>query len=245
MWKLSNKNREILYSGFSWLQRDLHCHLLPGIDDGSPDVETSIELIRHLSAAGIREFVCTPHVIQDMFRNTPETIQQALDKLRKAIQQEGLPVRISAAAEYMLDEFFLELLRSGQPLLTLNGKHILTELPWAIQPDNLEELAFEINTTNYHPVLAHPERYAYYHGKKDQYTRLKDLGFSLQMNLLSLLGYYGNHVTTAARYLLKEGMIDFLGTDLHHADHLAALTDSRSVKIFEQLLGDRRWNTFE
>lgn len=241
MWKFLNKKKPVLTS-FSWLKRDIHSHLLPGIDDGSPDVNTSIELLRHLSAAGIKEFVCTPHVIQDLYRNTPETINKALLTLQGAISKEGLDVKISAAAEYMMDEFFLQSLRNGDQLLTLNGNLLLTEFPFAIQPSNIDEISFELSTSRYQPLLAHPERYGYLYGNKGAFSRLKELGFLMQLNLLSLTGYYGKREAETARYLLKEGMIDYVGTDLHHATHLANLTDVRSQRIFEELLGDRIYN---
>lgn len=242
MWKLFSKKKQVNHPGFSWLRRDIHSHLLPGIDDGSPDVATSIELLRQLHAAGITEFVCTPHIIQDLFRNTPETIGNALRVLQTAITRAGLEVKIAAAAEYMLDEFFLDAIRSGKDLLTLKENLVLTELPYSIRPANLEEISFEISTSRYQPLLAHPERYGYLHNEKETYARLKELGFQFQLNLLSLTGYYGKNEAAIARFLLKENMIDFVGTDLHHATHLASLTNPRSVRIFEEWLGDRVYN---
>lgn len=242
MWKFLNKKKQPDLTAFAWLRRDIHSHLLPGIDDGSPDVETSIELFRNLSSAGIKEFVCTPHVIQDLYRNTPDTINKTLLTLQAAIKREGLDVKISAAAEYMMDEFFLQSVRDGEQLLTLNGDLILTEFPFAIHPSNIDELSFELSTSKYQPLLAHPERYGYLHGNKNAYARLKELGFLMQLNLLSLTGYYGKREAETARFLLKEGMIDYVGTDLHHATHLANLTDVRSQRIFEDLLGDRVYN---
>jgi len=230
---------------FSYLARDIHCHLLPGIDDGSPDVETSIELIKSLSAVGINRFICTPHVIGDMFRNTPVTIKAALDVLKGACQEHGLDTEISAAAEYMMDDYFIELLRKKQPLLTLTKNYILTELSYASMPDNLEQIAFEINVNNYQPLMAHPERYFYYHKNYDAFFRLKELGFFLQVNLLSLTGYYGTPAAKAAHFIFKNGLVDFVGTDLHHVNHLKALTDHRSREIFYKVLGDRLYNNFE
>ena len=105
------------YPGFSWLSQDIHSHILPGIDDGSPDVETSIQLLQSLSDAGIRRFICTPHIIGDLYHNTPETINNALSKLKMAVQQKGMDLEISAGAEYMMDDHFLELLRNKEPLM--------------------------------------------------------------------------------------------------------------------------------
>lgn len=233
------------YPGFSWLSQDIHSHLLPGIDDGSPDVETSLQLLKSLSDAGIRKFICTPHVIGDMYRNTPETINNALEKLQKAVRQEGLDIEISAAAEYMLDDHFMELLRKKEPLMKLARNHILTELSYSTPPEKLEEISFEINVNNYQPIMAHPERYRYYHQNYEAYNRMKELGFLLQVNLLSLAGYYGKGVAKAAKYILDNHLADFVGSDLHHFNHLNVLTDIKSVELFERYLGDRVYNEFK
>lgn len=240
-----NKKKTIpLYSGFSWLAQDIHSHLLPGIDDGSPDVETSLQLLHSLSDAGIKKFICTPHIIGDLYRNTPSTINNALEILKKACLQNGMDIQLHAAAEYMLDDHFMELLRKKEPLLTLEKNYILTELSYATSPNNLEQFAFEIVTNNYQPLMAHPERYPYYHKDYGAYTRLKELGFLLQVNLLSLTGYYGKNVAKAARYILNNNLEDFVGTDLHHANHLSVLTDVKSVELFEKYLGHRIFNEF-
>ncbi|MEO8820574.1 MAG: CpsB/CapC family capsule biosynthesis tyrosine phosphatase [Ginsengibacter sp.] len=232
------------YRGFSWLSQDIHSHLLPGIDDGSPDIDTSLELLKSLSDAGIKKFICTPHVIGDMYRNTPEIINDALSRLQKAVRQNGISIELSAAAEYMLDDHFMELLRSKQPLMTLTQNYILTELSYSTPPEKLEEISFEINTSNYQALMAHPERYPYYHKNYEAYTHLKELGFLLQVNLLSLTGYYGKNVAKAAKYILDKGLADFVGTDLHHFKHLNVLTDSKSIELFEQYLGHKVFNEF-
>lgn len=232
------------FPGFSWLYQDIHSHLLPGIDDGSPNVETSIELIRGLQAAGISRFICTPHIIGDMYRNNKESITSALNILKAEVERQGLDIELSAAAEYMLDDHFMSLLRREEPLLTLKDNLVLTELNYSTPVDNLEEIAFEIITANYAPLMAHPERYHYYHKTPAMFHRLKELGFSLQVNLLSLTGYYGRHVAKTARYLFDNDLVDFVGTDLHHANHLRALTAPSSVKMFEKYLGNREFNHF-
>lgn len=240
-----SKKNIISYPGFTWLSQDIHSHILPGLDDGSPDLDTSLQLLQSLSDAGIRKFICTPHIIGDMYRNTPETVTDALAMLRNAVRQNGLRVEINAAAEYMMDDHFMELLRKKEPLLTLDKNYILTELSYSTPPTKLEEISFEININNYSPLMAHPERYPYYHKNYDAYTRMKELGFSLQVNLLSLTGYYGKNVAKAAKYILEHNLADFVGTDLHHFNHLKVLTDTRSIELFEKYLGDKVYNVFE
>lgn len=245
MWNLFKKNTTPAGSfDFRNLEQDIHSHLLPGIDDGSPDVATSIELLRGLMAAGIRKFICTPHVIGDLYRNTPETINRALELLKAECARQNIDVELSAAAEYMLDDYFMELLRKKEPLLTLTKSHVLTELSYATPPGNLEKIAFELGINGYQPLMAHPERYFYYHKNYDIYHRMKELGFLLQVNLLSVSGYYGKSAAKAAKYIIENNLHDFVGTDLHHFNHLNALTGAHSREILHNLLGTTTYNTF-
>ncbi|MCY7291605.1 MAG: histidinol phosphatase, partial [Ferruginibacter sp.] len=176
---------------------DIHSHILPGIDDGSPDVETSLTLIEGLIKLGITNSIATPHVIGDLYRNNNETINDALNTLRKAIAEKQLNFKVNAAAEYMLDAYFLELLQKKVPLLTVKNNMVLTEFSYAERPMNAESMVFAMITEGYQPILAHPERYPYYHNDYKQYHHLADLGFLLQVNLLSITGYYGKGVAKA------------------------------------------------
>ncbi len=239
------KNTNSLAYDFSNFHQDIHSHILPGIDDGSPDIETSIELIKALTAAGIHTFICTPHVIGDMYRNTPETIHFALDTLKEECRRQNINVNLSAAAEYMLDDYFMELLRKKAPLLTLAHNYILTELSFSTSPENLEKISFELNVQNYQPLMAHPERYIYYHKNYDAYYRMKELGFLLQVNLLSLIGYYGKSAAKAAHYILDNGLASFVGTDLHNMKHFNILTDPQHTSTFRKALKDTVFNNFE
>ena len=224
---------------------DIHSHILPGIDDGSPDLETSLKLVRGLLELGIRKCIATPHIIGDLYRNTPATINAALNQLKQACIDERIDMELSAAAEYMLDDHFMNLLNGSEPLLTLHKNIILTEIPYTMPPNNLEEMVFAIITQGYTPILAHPERYYYFHDQHDMYLRLNDLGFHLQLNLLSLTGYYGKNVAKAANYILKKGLASLVGTDLHHTRHLAALQDKKNRKLFHELLGAKKYNELE
>lgn len=206
---------------------DMHSHLLPGIDDGSPDVATSIALIRALQQVGYRKFITTPHIYPDLYPNTAATIAAAHQQLLEGLQAEGMEVDLHAAAEYFIDEFFSERLERGEPLLTLHRNWVLVEVSFVSPPADLNHIIFDMVTGGYQPVLAHPERYAFYHTKRDVYHRFKDQGCLLQINALSLVGYYGRGVQDAARYLVHEKLVDLVGTDLHHQRHMDALQDPR------------------
>jgi tyrosine-protein phosphatase YwqE len=207
----------------SWLKTDMHSHLLPGIDDGSKDVETSISLIKGMMGLGYTKIITTPHVLWDMYRNTTEIILAKLDILRDAVKQEGLAVEINAAAEYFLDDHVAGLLKNKEPLLTVSGNMVLVEFSLAYPSMSLKDMLFEMQMQGYQPIIAHPERYIYLENNKAFYDELKDLGCLFQLNLLSLGGYYGKSVQELANYLVKKSFYDLIGTDLHHFRHLDAL----------------------
>ena len=221
---------------------DIHSHILPGIDDGSPDIETSLELIRGLCKIGIRKSIATPHIIGDLYRNTPEIINTALEKLKAACEKANIDIELSAAAEYMLDDYFMELLKNKSPLLTLHKNILLTEISYSTAPDNLEAIVSRIIAGGYQPILAHPERYFFYHHNFDQYYRLKEMGFHLQVNLLSLTGYYGSGAKKAAKFIFEKGLVSLVGTDLHHHQHLTALSDQKNLAAIHRYLGDKIYN---
>ena len=221
---------------------DIHSHILPGIDDGAPDVETSILLIEGLMNLGITQSIATPHIIGDLYRNDATTINKALALVTDTLAEKQIDFKVTAAAEYMLDAYFLELLYSKTPLLTLKNNLLLTEFSYADKPYNVERLLFNIITEGYQPILAHPERYGYYHNDFKQYNYLNELGFLLQVNLLSFTGYYGKPAARAAAYLIKNNLASFVGTDLHHTRHLSALSDNRNRKLFTEILNNKRFN---
>ncbi|MEN0003601.1 MAG: CpsB/CapC family capsule biosynthesis tyrosine phosphatase [Bacteroidota bacterium] len=211
---------------------DMHSHLIPGIDDGAPDMDTAIMLIEGLKELGIERIITTPHVMSDLYPNTSATILSGRDEVRRELQQRGIHIGFDAAAEYLLDEGFEAKLQADN-LLTFGNQHVLVEMSFVAPPPNLENLLFQLQVKGYRPIMAHPERYLYWHATKEKYTALKEKGVQLQLNMLSLTGYYGESVKAVANYMLKKGLVDYLGTDLHHEQHLAQLKQIEKVAIFE------------
>ena len=197
--------------------------MLPGIDDGAKDLATSLELIRGMKELGYRKLITTPHIIWDMYRNTPAIINDKLELVRKAVKEEGIDIEIHAAAEYFLDEHVEELLKKKEPLLTVSGKKVLTEFSLAFPSMNTKDILFEMQVQGYQPIIAHPERYIYLQQNKEFYQELKDIGCLFQLNILALSGHYGRSVKDLAEYLLQKGFYDLVGTDLHHFRHLEEL----------------------
>ena len=205
---------------------DIHSHVIPGIDDGVETIEESVSMIRKMQDLGYTRIVTTPHVMWDCYKNTPEIILSGLEEVRQAVKDAGLTIQVDAAAEYFIDEHFVDLLATGQKLLTLPGNRLLVELPYSTQLMNTSETLFSIIENGYQPVLAHPERYTYFHSNPSIYKKLCDQGCELQVNVLSLSNYYGENVYKMAEWLLKNGLITYLGTDAHRMQHLDLISKS-------------------
>lgn len=219
----------------SFIGVDMHSHLLPGLDDGLQELDQTMEFMRKLQLMGYRKFICTPHILSDMYPNSPETILPKLEIVRSALLENKIDVQVDAAAEYMVDIDFENLVNENKRLLTFGKNFILIEMSYAAPSNNIESVIFNLKLKGLQPILAHPERYNYYLGNFKQFQRFIDLGCYLQVNLLSLLGYYGEPSKHTAISLLKKGMITFLGTDMHHENHLNALKSLASKKSFYKL----------
>jgi len=223
---------------YDFLRTDLHSHLLPGIDDGAQEMEQSLSLIQALLDMGFRKLITTPHVMSDLYPNTPAVIRERLSAVRKAAKDNGIEVELDAAAEYLMDEGFEALLEEGE-LLTLPGDRVLVEMSFIAAPPKLDEYLFRLQMKGYKPLLAHPERYLFFRENFGRYKELRDRGCDFQLNLLSLTGYYGKPVRENAVALLKAGLVDFLGTDLHHDRHAARLQAALEDKEIGRLLAGK------
>lgn len=209
---------------------DIHSHLLPGIDDGSKSTADTELLMDHMNGFGIKNFITTPHVMTNVWDNNESIIQNTLNQTIHTIDS-NLYERFSAAAEYMIDSYFTKRLEQ-ENLLTLKDDYILIEMSYLSPPINLYEIIFEIQLKGYRPILAHPERYIFFHQNFSEYEKLKSAGCTFQLNLLSTVDYYGKMITKIAGKLLKNELIDFVGTDIHHINHINAF--DRKISISEQ-----------
>jgi protein-tyrosine phosphatase len=219
-----------------WLQTDMHSHLIPGIDDGSPDLETSLELVKGFANLGYRKIITTPHILWDVYPNTRDIILDKYTGLKNAVIEAGIDIQIEVAAEYYIDEHFYGLLKNKTPLLTLGGNMVLVEFSMLSAPFDLQDMLFEMQLQNYQPVIAHPERYSYLNRKREVFDELRNSGCLFQLNLLSLQGYYGNAVKELAEYLLKKDYYDFAGSDLHHERHMAGLQKLKTANWMRNLM---------
>ena len=196
---------------------------------------TSLQLIKGFIELGYRKIITTPHVIWEIYANTPEIITKGIGELQAAVDKEGLDIELHAAAEYFIDDHFQEELKKKIPLLCISKNMVLVEFSMVTAPFDVQKIIFEMQMQEYQPVLAHPERYTYLNRNKSTYEDLKYAGCIFQLNLLSLTGYYGRTVQELAEYLLKNDYYELAGTDLHHAQHLSALQKLSSSPLYQKL----------
>lgn len=209
---------------------DIHSHVIPGIDDGSPSADISARLIQRMKSWGLTRVIATPHVTESTFENTPEIMDQAMNTLKEVLDARGIDIKLSHSAEYRLDDLFGREFASGN-ISPFPNDFLLVENSFIQEPWGLDETLFDLKVKGYNPILAHPERYSYYHSKKERYKKLHNDGTLFQINLLSLAGHYGRDVRRAAEYLIEQGMVDFIGSDLHnerHADVIEAYLSSKA-----------------
>lgn len=229
--KRSNQKNHT-YTDFSTIGLDMHSHLIPGVDDGAKDVEDSIQLIKGLSELGFRELITTPHTLQDIHPNTRESLQHG-----HSLLDGQLPTGISLtlSSEYYLDEQFQDRL-TANAVMPFKGNRLLVEFSQIVKPFDLEEVLFDLAIRGYQVVLAHPERYLFFHKQFNYYTRLKEMGVELQVNALSLTEHYGKGIKQIAEKLIEKNMINFIGTDIHHIRHLEILSRVPITKHFALLV---------
>lgn len=234
--KLFGKKEEVLPPlDLSFLKADMHSHLIPGIDDGSPSMDDTIVMLAKFESLGYKKVVTTPHIMSDYFRNGPETILPGLEEVRSVAGKMNLNIEVEAAAEYYFDETLLEKLKNREKLLTFGDNYVLFEFSFHSKPARTEELIFEFLTQGYQPVLAHFERYAWLEGSVDMAYQLREKGVNIQMNFGSLGGHYGPMVQKQAEKMVDEQLIDFAATDCHRIDHLMFLEQNLTRPYFHKL----------
>jgi tyrosine-protein phosphatase YwqE len=232
--KLWGKKEEIF--DYSLIGTDIHSHLIPGIDDGSPDPDTSIELINGLTHLGFKKLITTPHVMQDMYPNKRDDILFRYEVLKKDLDAKGIPVEIGVAAEYFLDDNFKKILANKEPLLSFGDNLVLVELSMVSEPLDYKEFLFEMQMQNYKPVIAHPERYIYHERNKEFFEDLKSAGYLFQLNIMSLAGAYGKSINELAKFFIKHQYYELAGTDLHNLHHLSYLQNHSIVHGLKDLV---------
>lgn len=225
---LFSRPKKFDYNGLT----DWHSHILPGVDDGVETMDDSLAILGEYEKMGITEVWLTPHIMEDV-PNTTSELKARHEQLLSAYHG---PIVVRLASENMIDELFYDRLAAND-VLPIGHKHnmLLVETTAFSAPMDLADTLKEIRRKGYYPLLAHPERYAYIQSIKE-YQKLKDTGVLFQLNLLSLAGHYGKAAMEKARHMLKNGMYDAFGSDLHRAEQLMHLTRLSLTKAQTQTL---------
>jgi tyrosine-protein phosphatase YwqE len=215
---------------------DIHSHLCPGIDDGAATVEDAVGLLTEMSEIGLTKMIITPHITDEVFPNTRETIDAAFAQLKNAAETKGINMRLDVSAEHRIDDLLTTYLQEGRAY-PLKGDYILVENPWIREPFGLDVFMSQlVSKYGFKPILAHPERYPFYIEHPESYNRLHEAGVRFQVNLLSLSGYYGKAIKKNAEMLLRNRMVSFIGTDLHHMMHVRSIRHYLRSKDYDFLL---------
>jgi tyrosine-protein phosphatase YwqE len=213
---------------------DMHSHLIPGIDDGAPTMEHSIAMLNKFAQLGYRKVITTPHILGEVHPNTPEIILSGLEEVRKELQKLKINIEIEAAAEYYCDETLLPKIKDKN-ILSFGKNYVLMEFSMLHASQYEAQALFELQVAGYVPVLAHFERYPFYHGNFEKVEQLRERNIKIQVNLGSLTGHYGQSVKKMAEELIKKGLVDFLGSDCHRMEHLLMIEKHLDAPIYDAI----------
>ena len=197
----------------------MHSHLIPKIDDGSQSTQETIEMLKYMHEMGLKKIITTPHIISDLYPNTPSNILNSFNLLKQEIVSENIPIEFEVSAEHYLDEFLMQSL-DRDDILPFGGKYLLFETSFMSKPAVLEDFIFKVISKGLKPVMAHPERYIYFQNSWDLLTEILDRGTLFQINISSLSGFYSRQAKIIAQKLIDTGRVHFLGTDAHNIEHL-------------------------
>lgn len=194
---------------------DLHSHILPGIDDGAADLETSLEMARAAINDGIQIMACTPHITPGVYNNDADTIEAAVSDLRRALELRNLRLELVVGADVHISPNMGEHLVSGEWPRLAGTQYFLFEPPHHVMPPHLHRIADSLMDDGLVPVLTHPERLSWIDTHYDMIGALRELGVLLQLTAGSLTGDFGSTAKYWADRMLADGFVDLLATDTH------------------------------
>ncbi len=241
MWFSSKKNivKEGLFEGYV----DIHSHILFGVDDGAKDQHSTERILSAMQALGVKRIFATPHVMSHLHENSAESLTEAFHNRLEPLS-DRFNIEFGLAAEYMIDRGFMDMMQNGDKLLTFSNNRLLVEFSASGHPVDIGSVFFEIEDCGYSAILAHPERYPYFTEKIIRQLKSKDV--AMQLNLLSLGGYYGTTVAKNALSILNKGYYDFVGSDTHSKHMVDKIKDislgKRDIESLKRLIANN--NTF-
>ena len=218
---------------------DLHCHILPGLDDGAGSVEESLAMAKMALQDGIHTVVATPHSLDGLYLNPLNTVTDAVESLRRVLDENGLKLRLCVGADAHLCPGMVERVRNGEAVTINNsGRYLLLELPPQTLPERLREEIFSLKIHGITPIITHPERHP---GIQRDLRLLREMishGALAQVTAMSVSGEFGGLVMACAEAMLEHRLVHIIASDAHSADNRPPVL-SRAVEAAEEILGSR------
>ena len=225
---------------------DIHSHLLFGVDDGSRTLEESVHVIKKLSEVGYTDIILTPHYINDStYVNTREENLDVLKRLKVGLIRNNVNVNLYLGNEIYIDSEIANLLKNNIISSLNDTKYLLIELPMSGENEIYYDVFLDLINMGYKVVLAHPERYISFQKDFNKVYELKEIGVLFQCNVGSILGDYGSHAKKTIKRLLKEHLITFMGTDIHHKKENYNFAEKAKKKFSKYLTEDEINDIFE
>ena len=194
---------------------DLHCHILPGLDDGPSTLAVSLQMASAFVNDGVTVVACTPHILPGLYQNSGPHIRQAVFDLQRRINEKGIPLRVVTGADNHVTADFVDQLRRGELLSLADSRYVLVEPPHHVAPPRLRELFFDLIVAGYVPILTHPERLTWINSHYKSMTQLVQAGVWLQLTAGSLAGAFGKNARYWSERMLEDGVVHILATDAH------------------------------
>ena len=221
---------------FAALGTDMHCHLVPQVDDGSKCIEESIECLNVLKAVGYNKVIITPHFQYPRFPNDEDDIRRRYEEVKQQAKGAGVDIDIAGiGGEYRIDSGFAKRLENPR-FLKVGDRYVLVEFSLHQQMMGCDEMIFDMQMKGYEVILAHPERYPYLNVQGTRMEQLKNQGVFFQINALSLGGFYGEEARHKAYEMLEAGWVEFMGTDTHNTMYSQALIELSNDRKVEKVL---------
>lgn len=221
---------------------DLHCHILPGIDDGAPDLETALQMARIAVADGITVTACTPHMMPGYYENTSEGVRAAVVALQAELDSADIALRLVTGADVHLVPGLAGGLRDGSKLTLADTRYFLFEPPHNTAPPRMAEAVFDCMAAGFHPLITHPERLRWIEDHYELMVQLAQAGAWMQLTAGSVTGRFGKRTQYWAERMLDEGIVHILATDAHNlrsrAPVLSEAVETVSIRLGEQAARD-------
>jgi protein-tyrosine phosphatase len=237
VWRFRGQRRGFSHRSLGEAVIDLHCHILPGLDDGAADLAVSMAMARIAVADGISTVVCTPHILPTVYDNIGSDIRAAVCGLQAALAAEEIPLRVLPGADVHIATDLVEGLRRGRVLSVADSRYILLEPPHHLYSPALWDCVFSLMTAGYVPILTHPERLAWIGQYYDKIQELARVGMRIQITGGALVGKFGRRALHWSQRMLDDGLVDVVATDAH--DTLGRAPRMRdAVQVIVERLGD-------